>query len=53
MVRVVAEHVIALIFALAMKIPQAARLQQKRNLGQDAIWNDAPGRARSRAPRWD
>jgi len=39
---VVAEHVIALIFALAMKIPQAARLQQKRTWGQDAIWNDAP-----------
>jgi phosphoglycerate dehydrogenase-like enzyme len=39
---VVAEHVIALIFALAKKIPQAARLQQKRTWGQDAIWNDGP-----------
>jgi len=39
---VVAEHVIALIFALAKKIPQAARLQQKRIWGQDAIWNDGP-----------
>jgi phosphoglycerate dehydrogenase-like enzyme len=39
---VVAEHVIALIFALAKKIPQAARLQQKRMWGQDAIWNDGP-----------
>jgi phosphoglycerate dehydrogenase-like enzyme len=37
---VVAEHVIALIFALAKKIPQAVRLQQKRTWGQDAIWND-------------
>jgi phosphoglycerate dehydrogenase-like enzyme len=39
---VVAEHVIALIFALAKKIPQAALLQQKRTWGQDAIWNDGP-----------
>jgi phosphoglycerate dehydrogenase-like enzyme len=39
---VVAEHVVALIFALAKKIPQAARLQQKRLWGQNAIWNDGP-----------
>jgi D-2-hydroxyacid dehydrogenase (NADP+) len=39
---VVAEHVIALIFALAKKIPQAALLQQKRIWGQDAMWNDGP-----------
>jgi phosphoglycerate dehydrogenase-like enzyme len=39
---VVAEHVITLIFALAKKIPQAVRLQQKRIWGQDAIWNDGP-----------
>ena len=39
---VVAEHVIALVFALAKKIPQAAWLQQKRTWGQDAIWNDGP-----------
>jgi phosphoglycerate dehydrogenase-like enzyme len=39
---VVAEHVIALIFALAKKIPQAVRLQEKRTWGQDAIWNDGP-----------
>jgi phosphoglycerate dehydrogenase-like enzyme len=39
---VVAEHVIALIFALAKKIPQAARLQQKRAWGQDAMWNEGP-----------
>jgi phosphoglycerate dehydrogenase-like enzyme len=37
---VVAEHVIALIFALAKKIPQAARFQQKRVWGQERIWND-------------
>lgn len=36
---VVAEHVIALIFALARKIPQAARFQEKCEWGQDAIWN--------------
>jgi len=39
---VVAEHVMALIFALAKKIPQAVRLQQKRIWGQDAVWNDGP-----------
>jgi phosphoglycerate dehydrogenase-like enzyme len=39
---VVAEHVMALIFALAKKIPQAARLQQKRTWGQETIWNDGP-----------
>src|ERR1700694_963382 len=38
---VVAEHVMALIFALAKKIPQAALLQQKRVWGQDAIWDEA------------
>jgi phosphoglycerate dehydrogenase-like enzyme len=35
---VVAEHVIALIFALAKKIPQAVRLQEKQTWGQEAIW---------------
>ncbi len=39
---VVAEHVIALIFALAKKIPQAVRLQGKRIWGQDAMWNHGP-----------
>jgi phosphoglycerate dehydrogenase-like enzyme len=39
---VVAEHVVALILALAKKIPQAARLQEKRTWGQDAIWNAGP-----------
>jgi phosphoglycerate dehydrogenase-like enzyme len=37
---VVAEHVIALIFALAKKIPQAVLLQQKHVWGQEAIWNE-------------
>jgi phosphoglycerate dehydrogenase-like enzyme len=39
---VVAEHVIALIFALAKKIPQAALLQQKHVWGQEAMWNERP-----------
>ena len=39
---VVAEHVIALIFALAKKIPQSVLLQQKRVWGQEAIWNEEP-----------
>jgi phosphoglycerate dehydrogenase-like enzyme len=37
---VVAEHVMALIFALAKKIPQAVQLQQKSTWGQDAMVND-------------
>ena len=37
---VVAEHVIALIFALAKKIPQAALLQHEHLWGQEAIWKD-------------
>lgn len=36
---VVAEHVIALILALAKKIPQAAVLQKEKVWGQEAIWN--------------
>jgi phosphoglycerate dehydrogenase-like enzyme len=39
---VVAEHVIALMFALARKIPQATLLQQKHHWGQEAIWTDGP-----------
>src|SRR5579863_398276 len=39
---VVAEHVMALIFALAKKIPQAANLQQRHVWGQEAIWNEGP-----------
>jgi phosphoglycerate dehydrogenase-like enzyme len=35
---VVAEHVLALIFALAKKIPQAALFQQEHFWGQEAIW---------------
>jgi phosphoglycerate dehydrogenase-like enzyme len=37
---VVAEHVMALIFALAKKIPQALAFQGKRIWGQEAIWNE-------------
>jgi phosphoglycerate dehydrogenase-like enzyme len=37
---VVAEHVMALIFALAKKIPQAVLLQQNREWGQQAIWKE-------------
>lgn len=36
---VVAEHVMALIFALAKKIPQAVRLQQKCVWGKGEMWN--------------
>jgi phosphoglycerate dehydrogenase-like enzyme len=39
---VVAELVIALMFALAKKIPQAVRLQQKHVWGKSAVWNDGP-----------
>ncbi len=37
---VVAEHVMALVFALAKKIPQAVVFQQKAEWGQQAIWNE-------------
>ena len=37
---VVAEHVIALVFALAKKIPQAASFQRKRVWGQEGMWNE-------------
>ena len=39
---VVAEHVLALMFALAKKIPQSVLLQQKRVWGQEPIWNEGP-----------
>jgi D-2-hydroxyacid dehydrogenase (NADP+) len=39
---VVAEHVIAQIFALAKKIPQIVALQQKHIWGQEAVWNSGP-----------
>lgn len=37
---VVAEHVIALIFALAKKIPRAAVLQQKHVWGKESMWRE-------------
>jgi phosphoglycerate dehydrogenase-like enzyme len=39
---VVAEHTIALIFALAKKIPAAVRLQLRRLWGQEQMWNRLP-----------
>jgi len=39
---VVAEHVIALIFALAKNIPAAVRLQQKHVWGQETMWHGRP-----------
>jgi len=39
---VVAEHVLALIFALAKKIPGAVRLQQKHTWGQEMLWKETP-----------
>ena len=39
---VVAEHVIALILALAKKIPQSVRLQMRHEWGQQALWDDKP-----------
>ncbi len=37
---VVAEHVMALIFALAKKIPQAVLFQQKHKWGPEAMWKE-------------
>jgi phosphoglycerate dehydrogenase-like enzyme len=39
---VVAEHVTALIFALAKRIPQAVRLQQQHFWGQLTMWESRP-----------
>jgi len=39
---VVAEHVIALILALAKKLPQASRFQHRRVWGQEELWNSYP-----------
>jgi phosphoglycerate dehydrogenase-like enzyme len=39
---VVAEHVIALIFAMAKRIPSAVVLQQKHEWGQQAMWETQP-----------
>jgi D-2-hydroxyacid dehydrogenase (NADP+) len=37
---VVAEHVMALVFALAKRIPQSVRFQQKHIWGQEILWED-------------
>src|SRR5947209_2934142 len=42
---VVAEHVVALIFAMAKQLPEAVRLQQKHVWGQEIMWR---GRSRPR-----
>jgi D-2-hydroxyacid dehydrogenase (NADP+) len=39
---VVAEHVLALIFALAKRVPTAVRMQQKHHWGQDDLRRDKP-----------
>ena len=39
---VVAEHVIAQILALAKKIPQAVRMQQKHVWGKEEMWRERP-----------
>jgi phosphoglycerate dehydrogenase-like enzyme len=39
---VVAEHVMALIFALAKRIPEAVRMQQKHLWGQEIAWRGRP-----------
>ena len=39
---VVAEHVMALIFAMAKKIPEAVRMQQKHIWGQEIVWRGRP-----------
>ena len=39
---VVAEHVMALIFALAKKIPGSVRLQEKHVWGQQILWDELP-----------
>jgi phosphoglycerate dehydrogenase-like enzyme len=39
---VVAEHVLALILALAKQIPQAVRLQQQHIWGQETLWRGRP-----------
>jgi D-2-hydroxyacid dehydrogenase (NADP+) len=39
---VVAEHVIALLFTLAKKIPGSVRLQEKHVWGQQILWDELP-----------
>jgi phosphoglycerate dehydrogenase-like enzyme len=48
---VVAEHVIALIFALAKKLPQAVRLQEKHIWGQETMWRGPALSDSRRGPR--
>lgn len=39
---VVAEHALALLLALAKRLPQAMRYQGKKNWAQDQLWKDRP-----------
>jgi phosphoglycerate dehydrogenase-like enzyme len=39
---VVAEHAIAVLLALAKRLPQAMRYQAKRQWSQDQLWNERP-----------
>ena len=39
---VVAEHVMALILALAKNLPQAMRFQARRFWAQEDMWNNSP-----------
>lgn len=39
---VVAEHAMALVFALAKRLPQAMRFQQQKHWAQQDIWNATP-----------
>ncbi|MGH9554314.1 MAG: D-2-hydroxyacid dehydrogenase [Terriglobales bacterium] len=39
---VVAEHAIALLLALAKRLPSALRFQQSRTWGQEAMWQERP-----------
>ena len=39
---VVAEHVIALVLALAKRLPSAMRLQREKRWGQELLWNETP-----------
>lgn len=40
--RVVAEHVIALLLALAKRLPSAMRYQAQKKWGQEPLWNERP-----------
>ncbi|MCU1287360.1 MAG: D-isomer specific 2-hydroxyacid dehydrogenase, NAD-binding protein [Acidobacteriales bacterium] len=39
---VVAEHALALLFALAKRLPSSMRIQQLKKWGQQAIWEEKP-----------